>query len=291
MAVDRLRASDVQRPSRGVRAVGLDLGSVRGRCTAYAPRMPVGQAFSHATAAILYRIPLPPRFLFDLSVHVAVNEEHQPPRVDEVVGHSLAGVEAHFREHDGFTVTDPVSTWCQLGPLLSVYDLVAAGDYLVSGRVVEGGREPALATLEQLREGIRRYAGKRGVKKLRAAIELVRTGVDSRPESWLRLLLIDDGLPEPVINVPIFDELGNRLGKPDLAYPWARMVFDYEGDGHRVSQKQFRSDITRRETFEAARWRYLRVSSDDVFTAPTPFIARVRTIIAQQIQPASARTQ
>jgi hypothetical protein len=287
--VDRLRASDVQRPSRGVRAVGLDFESIRDRCVAFQPRMPRGQAFSHLTAAQLYCIPLPPWLVADTSLHVAVNEARQPPRVRGVVGHTLEGVEARFRLHGGFVVTDPVSTWCQLASVLSHYDLVAAGDYLVSGRLLDdGSREPALTTVAALREGIGRYAGRRGVRNMRAAIERVRTGVDSRPETWLRLLLVDDGLPEPVVNEPVFDGEGNRLGKPDLAYHWARMVFDYEGEGHLVSKKRFKSDIVRREVFESALWRYVRVQSGDVFEDQRSFLQRVRRIIAQQ---AAARTQ
>lgn len=278
----RLRAADVQRPSRGVRAIGLDLGTIRGRCLAYRPRMPAEQAFSHTTAARLYLIPLPLNVANDPNLHVAVNEARQPPRVGGVVGHSLAGIEARFRRHAGFTVTDPVSTWCQLASMLSLYDLVAAGDYLVSGRVADGGREPPLATIAELRAGVLRHAGRRGARKLRVAIERVRTGVDSRPETWLRLLLVDDGLPEPVVNEPIVDPDGRRLGKPDLAYPWARMLFEYEGDEHRVSRERFRKDITRREIFEADLWRVVRVIPDDVFVNQRTFLIRVRRIIAQQ---------
>ncbi|GAB3118620.1 hypothetical protein GCM10027056_00900 [Glaciibacter psychrotolerans] len=278
---ERMRGADFQKPSRGVRTVGLDLATLTGRCFAYRARMMRGQAFSHSTAARLYRMPLPPRFLYETTVHVTVSEAAQSPRVIGVVGHRHAAVESSFRLVDAFTLTDPVSTWCQLAPQLGLYDLVAAADYLVSGEVVDNGRNPPLATLEQLHEGVRRYAGKRGAKKLREALPRVRMGVDSRPETWLRLLLVDAGLPEPVVNVPIYDA-GERLGKPDLAYLERRMAFDYEGDGHRVSEEQFRRDIRRRERFEAANWKYMRVVADDVFTDTADFLRRVRRVLAQR---------
>lgn len=278
----RLLAPDVQRPSRGVRAIDLDFTAVHGRCDGYLPRMPAGQAFSHITAAQLYLIPLPPYLATDPTLHIAVNERRQPPRVIGVIGHALGGVESGFREHRGFVVTDPVSTWCQLSTRLTLYDLVAAGDYLVSGRVTDDGREPPLATIAELRAGVLRHAGRRGAKKLREAIERVRTGVDSRPETWLRLILIDDGLPDPVVNEAIFSSSGLRLGKPDLAYPWARLLFEYEGDEHRVNKERFRRDIARRETFEADQWRVIRVVPDDIFTNQRAFLIRVRRIIAQQ---------
>ena len=265
-----------------MRAVDLDFAAVRGRCAGYLPRMPQGQAFSHTTAAQLYLIPLPPFLAHDQTLHVAVDELRQPPRVTGVVGHTLAGIAPGFREHAGFTVTDPVSTWCQLATHLTLYDLIAAGDYLVSGRVTDEGREPPLATIAELRVGVLRHAGRRGAKNLRVAIARVRTGVDSRPETWLRLILVDDGLPEPVVNEAIFDTSGRRLGKPDLAYPWARLLFEYEGDEHRVSKERFRDHIARRETFETDRWRVIRVIPDDVFTNQRAFLIRVRRVIAQQ---------
>lgn len=244
--------------------------------------MSPGQAFSHVTAAQVYGIPLPPWLAHDEVLHVTVNESTEPPHVRGVVGHALTGVEQRMRMVDGLPVCEPVWTWCQLASVLSLYDLVAAGDYLVSGRPTETDREPALATLQELRAGVTRYAGHRGVRKLREAIERVRTRVDSRTETWTRLTLVDGGLPEPIVNEPIYDAYGNRLGKPDLAYPWARMLFEYDGDEHRVSKERFRADIHRRERFEAAKWRVVRVVADDLFVDPRAFLNRVRTILLQQ---------
>lgn len=278
----RLRGTDVQHPSRGVRAVGLDAQNVRDRCRSYAPRMPFGQAFSQVTAAQLYRIPLPPRWEHSTLLDVAVNEHDEPPDVVGVRGHRFTGVDARIRLFRGFWVTEPATTWCRLGAILSPYDLVAAGDFLVSGRLTNTGREAPLATLEELNGAVLAFAGQRGVRNARAALPRVRTDVDSRPESWTRLILVDAGLPEPIVNLPLYSTDGERLGKPDLAYPWARILFEYEGDEHRVSKSRFRRDIARRERFEANGWRVIRVIPDDVFAHAGAFIARVRRILKQQ---------
>ncbi len=278
----RLRGADLQRPSRGVRSVGLDAQNVRERCRSYAPRMPLRQAFSQVTAAQLYRIPLPPRWEYSRVLHVAVNEHDEPPDVIGVRGHRFRGIEARTRAFRGFQVTDPATTWCHLGAILSLYDLVAAGDFLVSGRVTNNGRETPLATLTELARAARGFSGQRGVRNVRAALERVRINVDSRPETWTRLILVDAGLPEPIVNLPLYSTEGERLGKPDLVYPWARTLFEYEGDEHRVSKARFRRDIARRERFEANEWRVIRVIPNDVFTEPAQFVARVRKILAQQ---------
>ncbi|MCU1507506.1 MAG: hypothetical protein QOK46_1918 [Microbacteriaceae bacterium] len=277
----RLRAGDVDRPYHGVRSVCLDQLTVVGRCRAYEPRMPASQFFSHITAAQLYRIPLPPGLIDAAAVHVSVTGSDTRPRLPGVVGHRMSATVRPWM-HRGFAVADPISTWCQLASVLGLDDLIAAGDFLVSGRVTDSGREPPLASIEQLRAGAVRFAGNRGARRAAEAVAAVRTGVDSRPETLLRLLLMRSGQPEPVINKPIFDNAGRRLGKPDLSYEWARTVLEYEGDGHRTDAARFRRDISRRERFEDAGWRVIRVTADDLFVDPDDFIRRTARTLARR---------
>lgn len=274
----RLLGPDLERPYRAVRSAGVDRGDVEGRCEVYAARIPTSEFFSHVTAAQLYRMPLPWRLECDETVHISTFRSVCRPRVVGVVGHRLSAASVSVRMFRGFPLADPVSVWCRLAPLLSIDDLIAVGDFIVSGRVTDDGREPPLASLEELWEGARRYSGGRGARRVAVAIPYVRTKVDSRPESRLRMLFIRSGLPEPLINDETFDARGVSLGHPDLKYDWARTVFEYEGDGHR-DQQRFRRDIARRERFEAAEWRVIRVVKEDVFDFPAAFIARTREVL------------
>ena len=52
---------------------------------------------------------------------------------------------------------------------------------------------------------IRRYGPVRGVRQLRELLSLVDAGAESPKESWLRLLLIDGGLPIPQTQIPVLD--------------------------------------------------------------------------------------
>ncbi|MFE5671185.1 hypothetical protein ACFQ58_06180 [Agromyces sp. NPDC056523] len=58
VTASRLRARDLVRPYRGVRATSVP-ATVLERCQAYATRMPSEHWFSHATAAQLWALPLP----------------------------------------------------------------------------------------------------------------------------------------------------------------------------------------------------------------------------------------
>jgi hypothetical protein len=52
---------------------------------------------------------------------------------------------------------------------------------------------------------MKRYGPVRGVRQLRELIPLVDPGAASPKESWLRLLLIDNGFPIPETQIPILD--------------------------------------------------------------------------------------
>ncbi|MFC7849542.1 hypothetical protein ACFUTU_13815 [Arthrobacter sp. NPDC057388] len=88
-------------------------------------------------------------------------------------------------------------TWVDLGSVLPIDDLVVAGDAIVSEHArLFGPPRVAMVPLARLREFVDGANGIHGVRKARLALDLVRVGVDSPPESKLRLLLDDAGLPE-----------------------------------------------------------------------------------------------
>ncbi|SDT23018.1 hypothetical protein [Microterricola viridarii] len=176
---------------------------------------------------------------------------------------------------------------------LSREELTAAGDFILSGRRESGGgRSGSLATLEQLRAATSRHRAGRGARALRWALERVRDGVDSPKETRLRLTLVAHGFPEPVIGLPVLVDRGTLLLHPDLAWPNLRLVLEYEGvmrsitkggspkRGSLRGQNRQATDGARREKFEAAGWRVIRVTADDLGEELDAFIERVRTIVA-----------
>ncbi|MEV7972478.1 hypothetical protein [Cellulomonas sp. NPDC089187] len=96
-------------------------------------------------------------------------------------------------------------------------------------------------------------AGTRGLRRLRAALPLIRARTDSCQETRLRLLLRDAGLPEPEVNRPILDRQ-RILAIPDLSYPDARLAIEYDGDIHRTDRRTWTRDLARRRTLEAHNW-------------------------------------
>lgn len=263
---------DLQRPFRGVRSHGLDLTDLSDRCVAYRARMTPDQFFSHSTAAMVHGIPVPLTLWRDSRLHVSALRPAFPPYTVGVIGHRLRAPVVRSTVA-GLPVSDAVTTWCLLGSVLSIRDLIAAADYLV-------GPKPK-ATLAQLEAVVAAWHGQNGAAALRAALPSVRLRVRSPRETLLRLLLVDAGLPEPEINYWIYGAQGQFLTESDLVYVEEKVVLEYEGDHHRTDAGQWRKDIARREALEDAGWRVVRVSADDLDLYPDRLIARIRKAMSR----------
>ncbi len=229
--------------------------------------MPAHAYFSHTTAAALLGVPLP----IDASqhpLHVSVGSPRTAPRGRGVVGHSLRTVNGAWI--DGLPITAPSHVWSQLAGMIGTDDLIAAGDHLVGSR-----SRAALVTIDELSTLSARVRRTKGGKARAEALPRIRFGADSRPETLLRLLLEDLGLVDLDVNRPV--DVGGAVGvlHPDLALPEPRIAFEYEGDGHRVDRRQWFLDIQRQGLLEAAGWRVVRVTADDLFRNRGAFAARL----------------
>jgi hypothetical protein len=273
----KLRTRTVDHPFTGVSAVDLDMGSVIDACRAYEPLLRAGEAFSHLhlTAAQLYGVPLPGWRSAALPVHV-LSPTSTRARTVGTVGHRAARpFPISFRF--GLPVVGPESVWLQLAAILSRNDLVAAGDHLVTPGGSVSDRIPPLTSIERLRAAVDSAASRRGVRTAAWAITRVRVGPASRPETLLRLCLVEAGLPEPEIGVAVAVAGGSLVLHPDLAYPGLRIAIEYEGGRHREARRWER-DIERRELFEDAGWRVIRVTAA-ALADPIALVARVRRVI------------
>ena len=137
---------------------------------------------------------------------------------------------------------------------------------------------PAIASIDALRAAIPERA--RGAARARRALADVRVGRRVADGDAAAAAAHAIRAPEPQINPAV--RIGDETLHPDLLYPQWRVVLEYEGDGHRTDPQQWRRDIWRREAFEDAGWRVIRVHRDDLLAEPEQFLARVGRILAQR---------
>ncbi|NYE95700.1 hypothetical protein FHU41_001950 [Psychromicrobium silvestre] len=255
----RQRGRDLLIASRGIR-VPWGVEQEFHRIVAPLLRMTPGAVACWGTAGRLWRLPLPARMQSEQRVHLArVNSSTAPERFG-VVGHRLRLGEDEVSACSGIPLTSPGRTWLDLAGLLELDELVAAGDALVcSHQRPFGPPKLALASLPELTAVVKNHAGARGIRRARAALELIRVGSDSAPESYLRLAALRIGLPEPELNIAILDESGQEIAWPDLAFRAYRVAVQYDG-GHHLSAEQQALDARRDNGSSRAGWASIRIN-------------------------------
>jgi len=260
----RLRGGDLERPFAGIRVPRGSELSDPWVVDAYSRRMSADDFFSHASAAQLHGLPLPNRLVQARTVHVSTE--------GGVVGHHVRPGTVRIVVLRGLRVTSPVDTWCQLATVLAVDDLIKIGDALLR-------RKNPLATIIELRLAAVRYAGRRGARKLREALDWVREGVDSPRETELRLLLGRAGLPEPEVNGEILNRFGVKIASGDLVYRQYLVLVEYDGEQHRTDEEQYHWDVDRLDAVMEEGWRVIRINKSHLRARPATVIRKVETAL------------
>jgi hypothetical protein len=226
---------------------------------------PPGSVLSHRTAAELRDLPLPARR--DEVVHALV-----PGRA----GQRIQGIRAHGSREPiiaetvrGLPLATPARIWCDLAPALGRRDLAILGDAILAGGRTTG------AELEKELACVRR-----GGPLAREVLPLLEPRVASPMETRLRLLLVDAGLPRPVVNWPVFDAAGGWIAVPDLQYPRQKVAIEYEG-AHHLTRGQLRRDIRRDELYRDEGWILIKVTYEDLVLRPDALVDRIRRAISR----------
>jgi hypothetical protein len=169
---------------------------------------------------------------------------------------------------DGLTVTTPERTAFDIGRRGAVHSAVARLDTLARATDFKVDDVLRVAACHPYSPGVRR---------LESALELVDGGAQSPRESYLRLLLIDAGLPRPQTQIPVVGVDGMPVAYLDLGWEDCMVAVEYDGDHHRTDRRQYVKDIRRLEMLEQMGWIVVRVVAED---RPAAILRRVRAALA-----------
>jgi len=271
----RTTAKDLVTVSRGIR-IPVHSGASRAAALRAYTDLDDTSVLASLSAARVWEAPLPAGPRSDWRIHLARRRGFSFPRRANVVGHLLTFLPDEVVEYDGVRLTSPARTWLDLASGLALEDLVAAGDHLVC---CHGPAFPypraALCNLDDLHSMTARHPGMRGVKRARAALELIRVGADSAPETHMRLALIDGGLPEPVLNHVLLDRWVSPILWPDAAYPQWGIALQYDGLHHADPDQHLR-DMERHDRTLALGWLEVRVGRRHLEGDPPAVVRKVR---------------
>jgi very-short-patch-repair endonuclease len=219
-------------------------------------------------------VPLPWWCASATELHVAVPSPQRALRGVGIVGHKLTTERSRISEFEGVRLSNPDDTWCQLGSVLQLPDLVAAGDFLVHWR------QP-LTSVASLQQAIDRHPGRRGKPSLRTAISLLDPRAESPQESRLRVILIEGGMDGFIVNLPIRTSGGHRY-RADIAFPAQKVILEYQGSDHLLVDR-YRRDMTRISRLEADGWYVIQVNADDL-RVPGELLHRIRRVLLTRPQ-------
>ncbi|OBB23880.1 hypothetical protein A5792_31355 [Mycolicibacterium peregrinum] len=135
-------------------------------------------------------------------------------------------------------------------------------------------RDEAVATLDALARATdlnaadvelltQRYARRRGIQRARTALDLMDGGAQSPKESWLRLILIDGGLPRPQTQIPVLDGPGDPFAYLDMGWEDIKVAAEYDGEEHRSSSWRYGWDLRRAERIQRQGWINVRISAGE----------------------------
>ncbi|RDI35777.1 uncharacterized protein DUF559 [Rhodococcus sp. AG1013] len=160
----------------------------------------------------------------------------------------------------------PARTAFDLGRRLPRLEAIAAVDALCNAT----GLKPI--DVSRLAD---RYAGMRGIARLRGILDDVDGGAESPPETHTRLVLVDAGLPRPQTQIRIRNRSGRVFARSDLGWVQWWVLVEYDGADH-WNRGQRARDIERLAQLEALGWTVVRVGAELLYDRPEAMVARVR---------------
>ena len=120
----------------------------------------------------------------------------------------------------------------------------------------------------------------RGCARIPEVVALADRRAGSRPETLLRLLLVDSGLPRPEVQWVVQDLAAREAVWLDLAYPHQCVGIEYEGKPH-VEPDRVLRDIERTTQLVDKGWRMLRFTKNDLFRRPEWIAATVSRALSR----------
>lgn len=210
---------------------------------------------SHMSAAVLHGLPL---WNAELARVHLIRDRANGGHVDDLVHlHVMPLGLGDVTEIDGIAVTSLARTVCDLARTLSTFKAVPIGDDALAR-----GLYPA-----ELTDVLARCRGWRGVVRARRTVDFLDARSESPGESCSRVVLHEQGLPKPDLQVKVYDDRGYFIARSDFGWIERRTLGEFDGQGKYgalrrpdqtaddvVLDEKAREDRLRDHGWQIARW-------------------------------------
>ena len=235
------------------------------RAAAAVAAIPGAVALFGPTAALLHGIPVDRQCLHTLELVRPVGRDSRAlrrrvsarDRLPAAVVHILAISEDEIIGRQGLPTVGPeLAAWSSAR--------VSEPDWGVVS--IDSVAWQSQETLDRMQGFGERWSRLKGAGTARAALSLARTGAQSPLESLSRVRLVRAGLPEPSLQVPLYDGDG-LIGYVDMLFEGLGVVGEADGRGKYASRndlvkEKVREDRIRAEGFGVVRWNWKDAQGD-----------------------------
>jgi len=228
-------------------------------------RLPPGSAVSGLWAAWLWGVELLPPAARDVEITV--------PRASRVDSSPRVTVRRALLPMTEIVVVNCVRVTDELR---TAFDLARRGPRDDAVIALDAMRYARLISRAGLQRYIDDHPGWRGVRWAADHLALSVDRAESPMETRLRLVLLDGGLPPPVVNESVCDARGRFIARPDLRID--RVIVEFDGAVHRNAQRH-RDDLRRQNALIQAGFVVLRYTAGDVYGRPADIVAEVRAAL------------
>jgi hypothetical protein len=187
--------------------------------------------------------------------------------------HSVAGLSVHRRAGAPMTVVAgrPATT-----PAWTAIEVARGLHRPRALATLDAALRSGTCSREDLQGVTERQAGRRGIVTVRELLSLASPLAESPMESEARLVMIDGGLPPPVLQYKVTD-LSGRTWRLDFAWPESRVGAEYDGVDWHSGPEAFLRDRRRTSALQELGWLVVPIIFGDVRYRPGELIRRLNT--------------
>ncbi|MDR1824468.1 MAG: hypothetical protein LBR27_03930 [Bifidobacteriaceae bacterium] len=158
-------------------------------------------------------------------------------------------------------------------PALAFAEAVWAADALVR-------RQAPIVRLDELDGYLAGYRAREGLPAAKRILSFSRAKTDSGPETLVRLILEDAGLPKMAVNQPVYRD-GQLIRYQDIDVVGYSIDVEYQGMHHFSSAQQAHDDMVRREELRRLGITVVEVAHEDL-ARPLDMVRRVAQLVAEK---------
>jgi hypothetical protein len=126
----------------------------------------------------------------------------------------------------------------------------------------------------ELSEAAEQQSGRRGIVAVRLLLPLAAGEAESPMESEARLVMIDGGLPAPLLQYQVVDAAGSTW-RLDFAWLEYRLAAEYDGVAWHSGQEAFLRDRRRTAALQDLGWVAIPIVAEDVTRWPLQLVRRI----------------